>query len=626
MGSNGTTGSGVERNRRPASALSCFASRASVAAALAMLVAIADLGATTRQGEAEADGPRDLVLDRVEVQRVVVDLVAEQGGRPVLDLEAGELRVYVDGTEVEILGFSPPPASGREGSSPARASAPTAAGDDGETLTDDAAVAGPQTLVLFLDELHMKPVHGKRVLKQARGIADELIDAGGRVTVVAFDGKLKLLLPPSSDKKALRDVLDEAMDSTSIPMMASLADPARAIAVVHQRMEDETQEKSGGSPLGARPSGTDPCVDIGGLARTSAQQAAAATDQSIGGLRLLVGTLGRYPGRKSLLYVSDGVPLVPGMEVYTYAIEMCDGTAARQGLPNAVDTQEFGGGRFSRWDPRAARTEMLDFDTTRQWREIAAYANAQQVSIYPIQATGLQTLDAAGVSNVRTTQSFAQAALGNPRDSLFLIADETGGEAFFDTNRFGDALVEAASDAEVGYQITFEPLSGIEPGAHEIRVEVDRPGVQLRHRKSFTSRTAASRLVDLAVSALVFGRGDNPLGVRLDVGEPVATGGGGSKVDITVRVPLSSLALVPVGEDRLGRFTVAVGGRQSNGRYLPVGFKQIDVRASEVDQATQSFEYEIELPYRSDAIEVSVAVRDDVGGVEALSLASIGGS
>ena len=49
-----------------------------------------------------------IVTDRVDVRLVEVDAWAQDGGRPVLDLAAEELRLFEDGRKVEILFFTPP--------------------------------------------------------------------------------------------------------------------------------------------------------------------------------------------------------------------------------------------------------------------------------------------------------------------------------------------------------------------------------------------------------------------------------------------------------------------------------------------------------------------------------------
>lgn len=549
----------------------------------------------------------DTFLDRVVVPRVLVDLVVEtKSGEPVLDLRREEVRVFEDDRPVDIVDWSPPeePRSWQEGETRDTNLGPADAGDR------------PHTYVLFLDELHLDPRNKKRLLRQIRPAAEQLVASGGQAVVVAYDGEIRLVQPATRDARQLLAALDGEIRSDRVSAQALLASPENAIRVIEQRMQNNTQDRPANTvAVVARPDGNDPCVDVGGLAHTHAQQAAAIADRSRSGLLQVVATLSRFPGRKSLLHVSDGIPLVPGLDVYTYAIEMCDGTAMRRGLEHAVDTQDFGPGKNTRWDPRKARTEALDFDTTREWREITAYANAQQVSIYPIQATGLVGLRGAEAAGVRTTQSFAQVADGNVRDSLSLAARQTGGRTFWDSNTFGDGIVAALTDAQSVYELTFAPTNPGDGKAHDIRVEVDRPGVVVRHRRSYRALHPAAELESVVLATLLHGSGDNPLDARVVPSVKAPSDKGVSKALVQVFVPLSKLATLPEPNgDRRGRFTVALIGKQADGRYLELGFKSIDVLASEVDVQSQAFLYELEVPFRSPAVKLGVAVRDEIGG------------
>jgi hypothetical protein len=119
----------------------------------------------------------------------------------------------------------------------------------------------------------------------------------------------------------------------------------------------------------------------------------------------------------------------------------------------------------------------------------------------------------------------------------------------------------------------------------------------------------------MVLAALLHGSGDNPLDARVVPSVKAPAEKGVTTALLQVFVPLSHLATIPDSSgDRRGRFTVAVGGRQADGRYLEFGLKGIDVLASEVDVTSQAFLYEIEVPFRSPAITFAVAVRDEIGG------------
>ncbi len=562
----------------------------SALAMLSLLAAIAPLSAQSQEPL------EDAVLDRVDVELVLVDMVVTgRGGELVTDLRPEELRITDDGRPVTRFTLSPPGRMER-------------AARDREWAESEAAVELPQvqgnTLVVFLDELHLRPPNRKRVLKQLREVIRRGMGSSDSVMIVSFDGEVRVLQSPSRDFDAVLDVIESEMDSVRSPMLAQLARPEEAMRLIEQYY---SQAATGGheSNLGGTAQ-DDPCVQMGALARTHAEQAHSVVLRSIFGLRLLVDSLAPIDGRKSLLHVSDGIPTTPGSEAYSLAIELCSDTGDYE-TTSILANQ-------SSWDAEAAWSELAEYQTTDEWRQLSAFANASQVSFFVLQASGLSGARNAGVDNVRVTANTEALQITNQRGALHYMADETGGEATFDTNDFRPAIAAAASDAERAYQIAFAPDRPADGREHAIAVEVLRPGVRVRHRKSYFAKLPGQDLNDLVISTLVLRREQNPLRVDLGHGE-VSDGERGERlVTLEVRVPLTELALLPVEDEMQGSFTVAVGGRLSSGRFLPIGQKTLSVRAADVEAESQSFLYEVEMALRGSEVQLAVAVRDEVGG------------
>ncbi len=86
---------------------------------------------------------------------------------------------------------------------------------------------------------------------------------------------------------------------------------------------------------------------------------------ALGGLRQVVAMLSGIEGRKSIIYVSSGLPMVPGIGLmHDYAMTFHDQTILSLR------------GRY---------------DQTRLFHELTSLANAQDVSLYSIDATGSQS-------------------------------------------------------------------------------------------------------------------------------------------------------------------------------------------------------------------------------------------
>jgi hypothetical protein len=76
--------------------------------------------------------------------------------------------------------------------------------------------------------------------------------------------------------------------------------------------------------------------------------------------------------------------------------------------------------------------------------------------------------------------------------SMQLVAEYTGGQAFFHRNDIDGALAEGVENSRTDYTLGFY-LGDLDGDYHELRVRIDRPGVQLRHRLGYIAETDTMR-------------------------------------------------------------------------------------------------------------------------------------
>ncbi len=172
--------------------------------------------------------------------------------------------------------------------------------------------------------------------------------------------------------------------------------------------------------------------------------------------------LASLPGRKNLVWVSGGFPFTLGLEPEDFSLDH----------PN-----------------REHRT--FNEETTR----VARAMNDANIAIYPVDARGLM-VDPRMSASVRGTS--ARGGVQAPKiffppnlDTMEILAERTGGKAFYNTNDLTSAVRNAVNDARVTYTLGFYPDSGDWDGKfHDIKVKVDRPGVDVRYRKGFVAFTA----------------------------------------------------------------------------------------------------------------------------------------
>jgi VWFA-related protein len=177
------------------------------------------------------------------------------------------------------------------------------------------------------------------------------------------------------------------------------------------------------------------------------------------------------PGRKNLVWVSGGFPMEIGMGVI------------------APDRD----------------TRLLNPN------DAAKALSSVSMAIYPIDAHGIEnpgmgpSMQSPGKAN---ESFFARQA---NRDSFRLLADATGGKAFYGTNDVADAARRAFDDGRYSYTLGFYPDHGKWDGKYrKIKVTLKTPAAQVRYRKgyfSYPDRHAnddkiKAELLEVAVSPL----------------------------------------------------------------------------------------------------------------------------
>jgi VWFA-related protein len=559
--------------------------------------------------------------EATEVNVVNVDVYAtDKNGHRVTGLGKDDFEIREDGKPVplsyfQVVGGGPEKERSPAGGPAAAAPAP-----------DDAV-----SLVVYFDNLSLYSAHRDRVLKQLRDFLSHQVAPGDRVMLVTRDRGLSVRVPFTGDPAAIARGLEaiealaarggeadrsqkQAFDDIIAVQKASLADP---------------------EPV--------PCPrHIVEPARAYAATQRQDVLQTIGSLTLLVNSLSGVPGRKALLYVSDGLPITPGEEAFQFLAELCGGNGTSGfGSSNTVTNPQRSGSSPSASTPdpytvydatslgaksyRAADEAPLDaqhYSVARQLETLAAHANAQRVTLYMLQATGPQvpggSVDASFGPDERLYQfpSIGQSARQNVRDSLKLLADETGGRAILDTSDFMADFARMREDLTSFYSLGFTPAHTGDGREHKIEVRARRPGLRLRYRQSYRDKPAVEKVVDRTLAALYYGIEDNPLEITTEVGEAAPAEGGQYAVPVRLRIPLFKLAILSQ-QDKVyaGKLRILVAVRDEMGGMAPV--RQVEVplnipRKEVLNAMGQYYVYTLTLKLKPGLQHVAVAVRDEI--------------
>jgi VWFA-related protein len=539
----------------------------------------------------------------MEVNVVSVDVyVTDKNGNRVTGLKGGDFAVFEDGKRVEVSNFAElsPPAAARE----APAAAPPPA--EGTVAADaQAPVTDPErrlSLVVFLDNLHLRPEHRTRAVEQIRKFLLQNVRAGDRVMLATYDVNLRTRHPLSDDRGSLDAALK---DAETLPSYGQQEEQARRTAF-------ETVVNI------YRTSGCS--ADIITPVESYAQQTQTDALRTIGALRLTISSLSGVPGRKAVLYVSDGVSITPGEELFEATADLCDGKVAQLGLMSPVVETKHGGDETAKYEPSQAALDAQKYSVAKQFGDLAAHASADRVTFYTLQASGLRGNAAADVSyeaSERLLQagSIQQIQTSNLKGSLTTLAVDTGGRAMLDANDLAPELARMQEDFESYYSLGYSLAHAGDGKVHHIEIKVKRPGLRVRYRQSYRDKPTLEKVADRTFAALLHGIEDNPLDVAIDVGDIAPADGGQYAVPVRLKIPLFKLAILNREGTYQGKLRLLVATRDEAGGMSSMHQVQVPLnipRKEVLNALGQYYIYTLTLKMKPGLQHVAVAVRDEI--------------
>ena len=527
----------------------------------------------------------------IEVQELEIEVVAtDRHGNAVRDLGADDFRIYEDDVAVPLSHFArvDPPASGARRAGSADGSAVPAAAEDG----------GIQ-VAIFLDEVHVSAASRRRLLDDLAATLEQRLTREDQVMLAVYNGSTRIAVPFGRDRRALRAALAEAEAPTTARML-----------VEQERMytiQELYQDASGDH-------GWSPCLHIQEIVDRHSDQEYQRVRAAVRAFRRFVDSLSGIRGRKIVLHVSDGIPQFAGAEAARLAYELCSGTGSILGQATTPPSRLSE--NFDIYGHEHHTTDANRYDTTSLWQEVAAVANTGNVSIYTIQAGVFEVASMTASQGHRGTLSSWSSAdeSANLQGTLFLLADQTGGRALFGGANDPQSLARLVDELRSHYLLAYTPPTGNKIGARQIRVEVDRPGVDLRYRKSYLPRSPQQQVAQQLLGRLLGGQAERPTGLSLDLGGSEAAGKQ-FKTRFTLKVPFKEFSMIESGDSMQGRLSVFLAVADEGGANTPVRHTSIPVSLPKAAPPAQDyFLWEIRVLLGPGKQRVAVAVRDDIGG------------
>jgi VWFA-related protein len=228
-------------------------------------------------------------------------------------------------------------------------------------------------------------------------------------------------------------------------------------------------------------------------------------ESTLSALEAIAHHLASVPGRKNLIWVSSAFPL----------------------------SFDDGFGRRSMY---------------REVNHATRAINDADVSIYPVDARGLMGafVSAPGAKQ----QVFSSMAMTMPAvDSMKMLAELTGGVAYFNTNDLGGAIARAVGDSRATYLLGYYPAKTQWDGHfRKIAVKVQRSGVDVSHRAGYLALPPPPQTSDSRQNA-IFRALASPLNAT---GLPLAvdmTGTAAGELSLTLRLDARTVRLRQAGDD-----------------------------------------------------------------------------
>jgi VWFA-related protein len=520
----------------------------------------------------------------INVGVVNVDVyVTDKQGNPVTNLTRNDFQLLEDNRPVEITNFyavtngkpvTPPAAAEKAPAEAAPEAPPPPAAELEKVQTPEEQRL---RLIVYIDNYNLRPFNRNRVMRELRAFIGQKLGKDDQLMLATYDRELHIRHTFTSDPSLIAAGM---LDLEKISAQGVHADSDRRDVL--QRINDSQS-----------------VAEAEAAAHSYAENTFNDLSFSIDALKKMIDALAGMPGRKAVVYVSDGLQMIAGQDVF-YAIQ------AKYG------------------EQTTSMTSTLEYNVARRLDELTAQANANRITFYTIDAAGLRTYDSTSAENQGpganapgVSQLVDSVRISNLQSTLQTLAEKTGGVAILNTNVVTPRLEKVARDFNTYYSLGYTPPHFGDGHYYKIDVKVKgRKDYQVRHREGYRDKSPEALMSDGTLAALNFPFEENPLGVSLEFGQPRPRDDGFYLVPVLVRIPIGKLALVPREESEDGRVRLFIAALDSSGGTsdvqqapVPISIPKKDLEVAQKKQ----YVYSVTLLMRSGEQRVSIGVRDDVG-------------
>jgi VWFA-related protein len=327
------------------------------------------------------------------------------------------------------------------------------------------------------------------------------------------------------------------------------------------------------------------------------------------------------PGQKSLIWISGGFPIQIGTVVIGRPDQMTlEAATDPRTMAGMTEYSPVGGedgtNKLRRGDRESASLEP-------NVKRIASALNRVNMVMYPIDANGV-VIDAGTGVNQRSATTAQDSSIltkeQEARDTSKLLADQTGGMAFFGSNNIADAFQRVTQDGQHSYTIGFYPSHGKWNGTfHEVKVRVRTEGARLRYRKGYYALSNQSD-TDKAVNASLQKAVLSPLdatGLGMIVEGKALDPASARNLQLRVGIDPKQLSLQETHGEQRGAVDLLFAQRDSAGKTFAAEKQHLDVKLPQAQYeylANAGMVLEHHMTVNAQTVEIGVIVRDAGSG------------
>ncbi len=514
------------------------------------LVAVPGLPAPLAQ--AQARGEQAPPTFSVGTSNVLLDVVVrDKKGNLVRDLAASDFSVYEDGKlqtvdSFQVISKDEEPATAAalpSGSASKAGGAPASAVPQPQPPP---ASTAPSVIAFVFDRMSVDA--RAQAFKAAMTYVHKGHVEGDVAGIFVIDVALHTVQPFTTNLDLIKTGFDRALQQANTSY-ATADDRSN----VRDTIDDLTRQENIINAAGA--AGTD-AATIGGASVTAAFEQMhismtrtfeglerdAQGYASTNGLLAIVNGLKAIPGRKTLIFFSEGLVIPTNVQAQFQAV------IAQANRANvSVYAMDAGGLRVE--SPTKETNDEMTQASLRRMRQLG---------------TGRD--DASNGDMMRQLERNELLLRLNPQSGIGQLAEQTGGFLIRDTNDASGAFKRLEEDMRFYYLLAYSPTNDAFDGSYRnISIKVKRPGVQVQGRKGYFAvrPTEALPLLTYEAPAIAeLDRSPHPAAFPIEVeGLSFPEGKRPGLAPVLVRVAATSITYAPDEKDKKdlnADFTIAV--------------------------------------------------------------------